>query len=222
MLDDRFWTKVDREHPSGCWLWLAHKNNKGYGLFRPGGIAPNELAHRLAYEATHGPIPKGGLVLHSCDTRSCCNPAHLRVGTHRDNVSDMDMRGRRVVNPRRGETNPNTSATDAAVTALRIRYVAGDSFDDLVANSGLSLASVKEYCIGHSFAHLYGTPGHPTIAEMKAEAGRRRRNGAKINQAVADQIRSRLANGETGRALAREFGIHFATVSDIKLRKIWP
>lgn len=58
MLDDRFWTKVDRAEPGGCWEWTANKNNKGYGLFRPGGTAPKRLAHRLAYEDAKAPSPR--------------------------------------------------------------------------------------------------------------------------------------------------------------------
>lgn len=222
MLDDRFWAKVDKSAPSGCWVWLANRNNKGYGLFRPGGTAGKQLAHRLSFAETYGAIPPKRLVLHSCDNPRCVNPAHLRLGDHRENTKDMDARGRRVTNARRGETNPASLLSDAEVSDLRSKYVSGVPFSDLVETFSLPLASIKEYCWGKSFAHLYGRPGHPSREAMKAEAAKRRRNGAKISKGDAEAIRAALDAGETGRSVAARYGIHPATVSDIKLRKIWP
>lgn len=41
-LTARFWEKVDKA--GGCWLWVGHLNQEGYGIF--GG---NKLAHRIAW-----------------------------------------------------------------------------------------------------------------------------------------------------------------------------
>lgn len=37
---------------------------------------------------------KGLVVRHTCDNPGCCNPDHLLLGTHADNVSDKYERGR--------------------------------------------------------------------------------------------------------------------------------
>lgn len=218
MLDDRFWTKVDRTAPGGCWEWMANRNNKGYGLFRPGGIAPKKLAHRLSYEAAKGKIPKGLFVLHSCDNPRCVNPGHLSLGSSKDNVKDMDDRGRRVTTSLRGTRNPFAKTTDADVIAIRRAYVAGTPTDDICRQYGI--ASVSDY-MGRAWTHLFDHPDCPSVSEIKAEAARRTRNNSLLTKEAVVEIRKKLASGARGIDLAAQYGVHKATISDIKLRKIW-
>jgi hypothetical protein len=90
----RFWMRVERG--SGCWTWTGARNcQTGYGMayvksFRPGPVA----AHRVAYRLVNGPIPPGMLVMHACDNPVCVKPAHLILGTVRDNSQDMIEKGR--------------------------------------------------------------------------------------------------------------------------------
>lgn len=86
-----FWRFVLKTE--SCWLWQGSKKRHGYGLFRLGGRRQH-TTHRLSYEMSIGPIPDGGHILHSCDNTSCVNPAHLRVGTHLDNIRDKMERRR--------------------------------------------------------------------------------------------------------------------------------
>jgi hypothetical protein len=81
----RFWSRVDREAPLGCWDWVAGKLSSGYGSFRTGNRA--HVAHRYAYEALIGPIPDGLQLDHLCRNRSCVNPDHLEVVTQRVNLA---------------------------------------------------------------------------------------------------------------------------------------
>ncbi len=76
----------------GCWLWTAGKTGPGYGQLLLG--SKPMLAHRYSYELYVGSIPKGMVVRHKCDTRSCVNPDHLELGTVADNNRDMIDRGR--------------------------------------------------------------------------------------------------------------------------------
>jgi hypothetical protein len=110
---------IDVAGPNECWLWTGRKNRDGYGVVRISG--KKELAHRAAYRATFGDIPTGLSVRHCCDNPPCCNPAHLRVGTHADNMQDKILRGRQM----RGETHYAAKLTDDTVRTIRAEYVRG-------------------------------------------------------------------------------------------------
>lgn len=90
MTHNKFWNKVNKT--ATCWLWVGAKSSNGYGEFwlagRPQG------AHRVAWQDTHGEIPGGLRVLHKCDTPLCVNPEHLFLGTAKDNMQDMLLKGR--------------------------------------------------------------------------------------------------------------------------------
>ena len=79
----QFWEKVGIGGLDTCWIWKAGTSRFGYGrvMFR----RTNWQAHRVAYTLSRGEIPTGKLVMHSCNTRLCCNPVHLSAGTHDDN-----------------------------------------------------------------------------------------------------------------------------------------
>lgn len=94
---DRFWEKVDKSAgPDGCWPYMGFRKWDGYGwLARTiDGKQKHMTAHRCAWILTQGFPPEGMHLLHKCDNPPCCNPTHLRLGTHDENMDDMRKRGR--------------------------------------------------------------------------------------------------------------------------------
>ena len=109
----RFASFVNHAGPDDCWEWLGARS-KGYGHFSIQKVV--HKAHRVACRIAHGPPPKlddyhGAVVMHTCDNRGCCNPAHLKYGTHADNARDMFAKGR-------GATPKNRKLTAAQVQEI--------------------------------------------------------------------------------------------------------
>jgi len=83
---ERFLKKV-KKLPSGCWMWTACKNRKGYGSFGfKNGKCLTGPAHVYSYLTFRGSIPQGMVLDHICDNKWCVNPHHLVPTTSRINT----------------------------------------------------------------------------------------------------------------------------------------
>jgi HNH endonuclease len=151
---DRFWARVWRAGAAGghCWVWCgAVAVGTGYGLFRRSdGVLVG--AHCYAWELAHpGESRAGFCVRHACDNPPCVNPAHLLIGTHADNVADMDARGRRVRSAPRGEDHPAAKLTADAVIAARYAHSRGAKVGFLARLYGVSPATMASAIAGKTW-----------------------------------------------------------------------
>lgn len=140
---ERLWPRVERV--GECMEWQGTRNEHGYGALRVDGRLIK--AHRFAWEITHGPIPDGLDVLHSCDNPPCCNPDHLSLGTARDNAAEMVERGRHACSLstshlRRGERHPAAKLTTEAVASIRGR-VEREPVSALAREFGVARATIR-------------------------------------------------------------------------------
>jgi hypothetical protein len=134
----RFWDLVRKADDGECWIWIGSTNRCGYGIFHPRkGITV--LAHRYAHEKCLGPIPKGKMVLHSCDVRACVNPRHLRLGTQLDNMRDKIARGRQPC----GERHHNSRLTADEVRFIRLSEATGASLARRFDISPSTISSIR-------------------------------------------------------------------------------
>jgi hypothetical protein len=130
----------------GCWLWQASTMNSGYGQFGHRGTM--RQAHRVSYELHVGPIPAGLSILHSCDDKLCVNPAHLRPGTHSENIKEAYSRGRRAKPDLRGENHPRASITFLDAIRMRDLRSAGMAVTDIARRYGVKRSLVSDVVTG--------------------------------------------------------------------------
>lgn len=104
---------------NGCWEWQGARTSRGYGHFGVciDGKQRHFKAHRAAFLIFTGNDPSGLEVMHACDNTRCCNPDHLTLGTHAENMADMKRKGRAVGAP--GPLNHSTKLTAADVQSIR-------------------------------------------------------------------------------------------------------
>lgn len=151
---DRFWKQVDRSRgPDACWLWVGYLRDNGYGVI---GINYNEYkVHRVSYFLEHGRIDSDRLVLHRCDVRACVNPAHLFLGTPKDNSQDAVRKGRNA--KVYGEQNGKSKLTRADVLAIRRMCKKGGVYQKTFARQfGVSEATVSYVVNGGRWQKLTG------------------------------------------------------------------
>jgi hypothetical protein len=149
MIDkDKFWSRVAVSSDDACWPWTGSKVRGGYG----GLVSKRKsfTAHRVAYFLTHGTIDASLDVLHSCDNPPCCNPAHLRQGTDKDNMRDMILRGR----SRRGEQKPSAKLTDAKVS--EIKAATHEPHIVLARKFGVRFQTIQAIRAGRTWSHVPG------------------------------------------------------------------
>lgn len=149
--EERFWRKTEKAAPDECWMWTGG-GHKFYGSFLIGGRgAPRKLAHRFSYELHKGPIPDGMLVMHICDNPRCVNPAHLKLGTPKQNMEDMFAKGRQRPVAHRGEKNGFAVLTEDVVRVIRASQLPTTV---LAKALGVSEGAVRDVRKGRTWTHV--------------------------------------------------------------------
>lgn len=156
--------QVDKSaEPDGCWVWTGY-TRKGYGAIFL--LGKTYAVHRIVFADIHGPIPEDMVVMHRCDNPPCCNPAHLKLATQRENMLDMFAKGRGVTpkkeaqpkpdkKPQRGSTHHNSKLTEDVVKELQyLHFVRGVSQKKLAEKYGVSQPTVSRAVSGAAWAHV--------------------------------------------------------------------
>ena len=148
-VEERFWSKVDKRSIEECWEWQACVGPLGYGNLRVSGRT--EGAHRVAFRIAYGDIPHGMYVCHTCDNRSCVNPAHLFLSDHRGNQRDKVNKGRQC----KGSQHGRAKLTETQVIRMREQYAQGSrSMQSLATEYGIHSSTVSQIVNRQRWKHV--------------------------------------------------------------------
>lgn len=140
---ERLFSFIKIDQSTKCWLWMGTSDAAGYGFFN------NERVHRFVFRTAVEEIPSGMSVLHRCDTKNCCNPFHLFLGTHQDNYDDMRMKGRE-------KKAFGSSVGTARLTEEDVRAIRADerSQDDIAREYQIAQTTVSAIKRGKNWKHV--------------------------------------------------------------------
>jgi hypothetical protein len=145
---------------NGCVDWGGACSKEGYGQIRVSqktGMRRLYLVHRVALQATLGRILETTeLALHTCDNPSCCNPAHLYVGSAKQNAMDMADRCR-VKGPIAKGHNNNFNSPITEAEAKRIKCLYRETalgYKRIAEIIGVSKFVVRNVVTGKTWKHV--------------------------------------------------------------------
>jgi hypothetical protein len=146
----RFWAKTDRS--GACWVWTKHCTPQGYGQFT---VSRGSFrgAHSVSYALTHGIVPVGMHVCHTCDNPPCVRPDHLFLGTAKDNSDDMWSKGRQGTR-HPGIERANARLTDDDVRAIRAVSPYFGRTTDLARQYGVSDTTIRKILRREKWRHV--------------------------------------------------------------------
>lgn len=135
---------------NGCHICTSHApNTKGYPTLMKSG--KKWTIARYIQTQLHGKIPTGILVCHTCDNRVCINPAHLFLGTPKDNMTDM-IRKNRKINVY-GTRNGSNKLTEDLVLRIKCE-VETLSCSEVGRKYNISIRTVNEIKNGRTWGWL--------------------------------------------------------------------
>lgn len=191
-----------RMSETGCWIWTGPKGSGGYGAFSVRGV--DQRAHRASYVIFKGPIPKGLHVLHRCHNPTCVNPAHLRAGTHKENMAERDSLGRRDV---KGEQIGTSKLTSDQVLEIKTSSL---SNKDLAEKYGVKPTHIWRIRSGLSWGHVSAAPVMRVDGRGKIKLTLEQALAIKNSDSSVSNI-----------ALAAEYAVSASTVCQIRKGRTW-
>lgn len=146
-----FEQRCTEDESTGCWNWDRAVTKSKYGGYTETD-GRTLYAHRGMWAAVNGPVPDGVFVCHRCDNRRCVNPAHLFLGSHRENMADMVRKGRS--NKAKGSAVGPSKLKERDVSIIKWCLDAGVGQVKLAELYGVSQGTIGFIKRGETWRHV--------------------------------------------------------------------
>jgi hypothetical protein len=134
---------------NGCHISKSHNLDKD-GYPRVHRFGKHLRMSRYVWSiANNREIPRGMLIMHTCDNPLCINPDHLRLGTHAENMQDRNLKGR----CRHGSNHPHAKLNEAKVYFIKFESTELDN-KELAEMFDVKPDTIKDIRRGRSWKHV--------------------------------------------------------------------
>lgn len=113
---------------------------------------PNVQAHRVIWEAVHGPIPDGMVINHRNGIKNDNRIDNLELTTPQGNVQHAWRTG--LASSKKGTAHPGAKLNNIRVYAIRALATIGHTPREIAVMSGISRRQVANIIARRSWAHL--------------------------------------------------------------------
>jgi hypothetical protein len=200
------------EKQNGCWEWKGRINDGGYGR-----IGTKKLAHRESYQYTYGKIPKGKQVCHTCDNRKCVNPAHLFLGSIKDNMADKVQKNRQA----KGSQIGTSKLTEEIVLEIRKMRISGKEYQEIADKFNIGWDLVRCICKDKVWKHVSLGDESRKIKQIRKAPQGNEHKLSKLNEEKVKEIKELLKKGKKQKEIAIQYGVNNSTICDIKTGRSW-
>lgn len=203
----------------GCWLWPGNLSRSRYPRVKHQGVMTSP--HRLAAVAwLDMPIESKLSVCHKCDVPRCCNPEHLFLGTHSENMVDKVNKNR--CNIPIGELHWKAKLKAADVLEIVDAMLNGKmSQTDLAARYGVGKTTIVAIKRGENWSHLLCEETRKRLRDLDLTTYGEIDKQSKLRESDIIEIRKLYSNGVKQADLAKQFNVGSAQISRIITRKRW-
>lgn len=150
VLHERIMANICVSKAKECWLW-----KKPYYAAQPYPQivykGKKQKISRLLFSMLKRKLKKGECVMHTCDRPNCCNPSHLKAGTHYENMQDRKRKNRG--GDRKGEKNGRCKITEKQAKLILSSDKSGSYF---AKKHGVSKTAISRLRMGKNWKHLHG------------------------------------------------------------------
>lgn len=160
-LENRLWSYINVRGNDDCWEWNGIRSVPGYGrvTLHKGKFHSTMNAHRALYllkrgyfDSDQNPNLFDMHILHKCDNPPCCNPNHLFLGTHQDNMFDMHRKGKVPFGTNSGRA---TLCEDDVADIIEMSED-GFSYREIARSFDVGKSTIGEILTGKRWSHISG------------------------------------------------------------------
>lgn len=145
----RTFERLMSQQTNDCILWPHGVDSKGYGKIKYGSKLIG--THRLALILGVGQPPfPDAQAAHSCRSRNCMNPRHLRWASSYENNEDRWRQGTNVV----GEEVGSAKLTDEAVILIRSLEHRNTRSGVFAEKYGVTVTTISNARYGRTWRHV--------------------------------------------------------------------